>query len=230
MGLIKSIKSCFSSGKAGGQSSPKNKTIDDFHRLYYDSGERTWQTTAWLGTAVQKCPLDLWVYQEIIAGQGIDTVIETGTLFGGSALFLASVFDLLGKGRVITIDIEQRQGRPQHERITYLTGSSTDEWIVARVKEVAADAGKTMVILDSDHSMKHVAAELELYSPLVTAGCYLIVEDTNVNGHPVFEKHGPGPLEAVEGFLETNPGFVADREKEKFFLTFNPKGFLKKIK
>jgi cephalosporin hydroxylase len=64
---------------------------------------------------------------------------------------------------------------------------------------------------------------------MVTEGSYLIVEDTNVNGHPVFQLHGAGPMEAVEKFLQETKEFSADREREKFFITFNPKGYLKKV-
>ncbi len=228
MDIKKVIKSCFSPGKSGEERSGKEKIVEDFHRLYYATGERTWQSTRWLGTAVQKCPFDLWVYQEIIVEKRPGLIIETGTLFGGSALFLATVFDLVGEGEVVTVDIEERPGRPRHARITYLTGSSVDTRILKQVQKLAADKQRIMVILDSDHSRAHVAAELEAYAGLVSPGSYLIVEDTNLNGHPVFAKHGPGPHEAVEEFLARHPEFTADREKEKFFLTFNPKGFLKK--
>ena len=86
-----------------------------------------------------------------------------------------------------------------------------------------------MVILDSDHSQTHVRAELEAYAPLVTPGCYLIVEDTNVNGHPVAREHGAGPFEAVLEFLDSNAPFVPDHRREKHFLTFNPHGYLEAL-
>src|SRR5438445_14147 len=57
----------------------------------------------------------------------------------------------------------------------------------------------------------------------------LIIEDTNVNGHPVVPEFGPGPMEAVELFLRENDDFVIDRSKEKFLLSFNPKGFLRRL-
>jgi cephalosporin hydroxylase len=85
-----------------------------------------------------------------------------------------------------------------------------------------------MVILDSDHARDHVLEELRIYSSLVSPGSYLVVEDTNVNGHPVFREHGPGPMEAVELFLAETGEFEVDAAREKFFLTFNPRGFLRK--
>ena len=215
----------------GRKSTGKDKIVTNFHQLYYDSGHQkgTWQNTYWFGIQILKCPLDLWIYQEIIFSQRPDIIVECGTMLGGSALYLGSICDLVRCGRVITIDIQLRAGRPQHDRITYVTGSSTDDTVVEKVETMIGKEDKVMVILDSDHSEKHVARELEIYSQLVRPGCYLIVEDTNVNGHPVFPEHGPGPMEAVEKFLQARQDFVVDREMEKFYLTFSPKGYLKRV-
>lgn len=201
---------------------------DEFHRLYYDAGLAggTWMNTRWLGVSTQKCPLDLWIYQEILHEVGPDWIIESGTADGGSALFLASICDLLDHGRIITIDTEDR-ARPSHPRIDYFTGSLTDPALVARTRERVG--GVVMVILDSDHSLRHVRAELKALAPLVTPGSYLIVEDTNLNGNPVFEDFGPGPMEAVTEFVGEHPEFVADRSREKFLLTFNPRGYLRRV-
>lgn len=200
---------------------------EQFHELYYES--RVWLNTFWLGVETQKCPLDLWIYQEILHSRRPSLIVECGTARGGSALFLASICDQLDHGRVLTIDIEERAGRPAHPRIEYLTGSSTSAEIVERVKAESAREDETMVILDSDHSRDHVLAELRIYSEMVSAGNYLIVEDTNVNGYPVEQHFGAGPMEAVELFLRENENFVVDLEREKFFLTFNPKGYLRRI-
>jgi cephalosporin hydroxylase len=89
---------------------------------------------------------------------------------------------------------------------------------------------KVIVILDSDHHKEHVLNELRIYSRFVTPGSYLVVEDTNINGHPVLSSFGPGPMEAIHEFLKDNKNFVVDEGREKFFLTFNPKGFLAKVK
>lgn len=200
-----------------------------FHRLYHANGERTYNNTHWLGVPVQKCPLDLWVFQEILFETKPDVVVETGTYKGGSAYFFASMFDLLGQGRVITIDIEDHANKPRHPRIEYLLGSSTSPAILEQVRARLRPGDKVMVALDSDHSMAHVLEELRLYSGLVTAGNYLIVEDTHFNGHPVLPRHGPGPMEAVREFLLHTRDFQVDRDREKFGLTFNPGGYLRKI-
>jgi len=174
-----------------------------------------------------KCPLDLWIYQEILFENKPDFIVETGTYQGGSAMFLATMLELLGKGKVITIDISQSETRPRHPRIIYLTGSSTDRDLFDRVRGVVEGAS-VMVILDSDHSKQHVLDELNLYSQIVTPSQYLIVEDTNINGNPVYDDFGPGPFEAVEEFLRDNRSFVVDENRERFMLTMNPGGYLRK--
>lgn len=210
----------------------ERSVVREFHRLYFDARafNMTWRNTYFLGHAVLKCPLDLWLYQEMLHAVRPAVVVETGTAFGGSALYLASVCELLGSGRVVTVDVVERPGAPAHPRITYVTGSSVDPDVVARVRNEVADASPVMVLLDSDHRRDHVLAELEAYAPLVSPGSYLVVEDTNLNGHPVEPDHGPGPMEAAEAFLVRHPEFAHDASLDKFLLTFNPRGFLKRLR
>jgi len=205
--------------------------IREFHKLYYYSSVagRTWSDTWWMGVRVLKCPLDLWLYQELIFSRKPELIVETGTYQGGTAHFLASMCELVGTGEVLTIDIEEHTGRPAHPRITYLHGSSTDDSILARVRERAKGKQSVLVILDSDHRRDHVRREMEYYGPLVTEGNYLIVEDTNINGNPVLPESGPGPMEAIQDFLQTHSEFSIDRSMEKLLMTFNPGGYLKKI-
>ncbi len=199
-----------------------------FHRLFYDRQHSTWGNTRWRGVPIEKCPMDLVTYQEILWETKPDVLVEAGTLMGGSALFFASIMDMLGRGRVITIDIVDR-GRPEHPRITYLQGASTDRRIVAAVKALVRPTDRVMVVLDSDHSAANVLEELRTYAPLVAVGQYLVVEDTNVNGHPVLPHFGPGPHEAITTFFEENRDFRRDATRERLLLTFNPGGYLKKI-
>jgi len=206
--------------------------INQFTRLYYQTPTpvRTWHDTRWLGIPVMKTPFDLWNYQEILATLRPGVLIETGTAKGGSALFFASLFDLLGMGRVVTIDIEPDSERPHHDRITYLLGSSTAPETVEGVEKEIRNCGNVMVVLDSGHSMQNVLNELQIYSRYVSLGSYLIVEDTCVNGHPVSPRYGPGPMEAVKAFLRMNDSFVSDGRDRKFLMTFNPGGYLRRVK
>lgn len=202
--------------------------IAAFHIVYHH--RETFNDTYWLGTQVQKTPLDLWVYQELIHELRPDLIIETGTYKGGSALFMASICDLENNGQVATVDIQEYPGLPRHSRIRYLRGSSTSPGIIEQFKALAAGQRTVLVALDSDHAKQHVLNELRLYSGLVTKGSYLIVEDTHVNGHPIRPHFGPGPREAVEEFLKENRNFVADRGREKYLLTFNAGGYLRRVR
>jgi cephalosporin hydroxylase len=209
----------------------ERRLVEQFHDLYY----RRWRgggdtiNLSWFGYLLWKCPFDLWVYQELLVRTKPDFVVETGTFAGGSALYLASIFDLLGHGQVLSIDLNPRENRPEHPRIEYITGSSTDPAIVEQVKVRVKDA-RAMVILDSDHHAAHVYQELLAYQALVQPGDYLVVEDTNVNGHPAFADYGPGPMEAVERFLTETEDFQIDHCCNRFLMTLNPQGYLKRVK
>ena len=203
--------------------------VNSFTKLYYHSRPRIWNNTFWFGVPIGKCPPDLWTYQEIMFETRPDVIIECGTGTGGSALYLAQHCDLMGNGRIITIDIAEQPNRPDHERITYITGSSIAPQTLQRIKELISSTDKVLVILDSDHSKNHVLQELNSYSELVALGSYIIVEDTIIGGHPVKPHRKPGPMEAVKEFIKTNENFIIDKSREKFYLTFNRNGYLKKV-
>lgn len=209
------------------------RIVEAFHELYY----RLWDFSKgagtidlhWMGFHTLKCPMDMWAYQEILFETRPDLIIECGTRFGGSTAYLAALCDMLDRGRVVSIDVERRVDRPSHPRIRYIHGSSVDPAIVAAVRAEIGPDERVMVILDSDHARDHVRAELEAYHALVSRGCYLIVEDTNVNGHPVYPEHGPGPMEAAQDFLAGHSEFRVDESRERFLLTLNPSGYLLRV-
>lgn len=197
-----------------------------FHMCYYNT--RIWENTFWHGHQILKCPMDMWIYQEMLWKIKPDYIIETGTFKGGSALYYAHLFDLQGKGEVITIDINERPNQPVHPRIHYISGSSADPEIYTRVKDMIGEDKTVIVILDSDHSRNHVFKEMNLWHSMVSPDSYMIVEDSNVNGYPVRPDFGPGPMEAINDFLQANDSFVIDAAMEKFLMTQNPRGYLKK--
>ena len=178
-----------------------------------------------LGVRTLQNPLDAWIIQEIISEVQPDFVIETGTWHGGSAVLWALFLENVNPaGRVITIDIkDHREPRAARlamarRRVDFLLGSSTAPEIVAEV-ERRVRGKKVLVILDSLHSKEHVAAELQAYAPMVPVGSYLIVQDTLA-----------GPIDAIDEFLAADDRFVADRERERFFVTNTVRGYLRRVR
>jgi cephalosporin hydroxylase len=212
-------------------SAEDQKTVDDFHKLYFRLNEKKpGLQLSWLGHQTGKVPSDIWVYQEMMAEMKPDLIIECGTHWGGSALYLANMCQLIGTGRVMTIDLYPKPNRPHHTLIEYITGSSVDPATIELVKSKAKDYKNILVILDSDHKQEHVYKEIKAYHSLVPVGGYLIVEDSFLGGHPSHKEHGPGPTEAIDQFLKENDSFVIDRSKERLLFTLNYRGFLKRIK
>lgn len=202
----------------------KQDVIDHFHRLYYSVAYEEglgWQRTQWLGFPLYKMPSDCFNLVDVIWQVKPQLIIETGTAAGGSALFMASYLDAIGSGKILSIDLAGvNRSYPAHPRIAYLGGkSSVDKAVLAEVRNYVESYGSpVMVVLDSDHSREHVLKELEAYHGFVSAGSYLIVEDVNVNNHPVLSEHGPGPYEACEEFFPKHPEFKQDLRTPSYHL------------
>jgi len=200
---------------------------------------------SWMGRPIIQFPQDILAMQEIIWRTKPDLIVETGIAHGGSIVFYASMLELLGGHRsVIGVDIDIRahnreaiEAHPMARRITMVEGSSIDEDTVRRVRDLAKGYERVMVVLDSNHTHDHVRRELELYSPLVKRGSYLVVFDTGVELAPaeLFPDRpwGPGdnPMTAVREFLGRNDRFVVDDEMDnKLLISVAPGGYLRCIR
>lgn len=210
----------------------REQIIERFIQIYHTSNVHS--NTRWMGIRTQQNACDLWSIQEIICEVKPDFVIETGTYKGGGTLFLATVLKSVNPlGKIITVDIKsQIEAVSQldlfRESVEFINGDSVSEEVIHRIADRVKNS-RSMVFLDSDHHQQHVLKELRLYSRFVSPGSDLIVHDTSHNGNPLKTNYGKGPMEAVAEFLEENENFVSDRSREKFLLTFMPKGFLKRI-
>lgn len=196
------------------------------------------QSPRWLGAVAMQSPDDAWTIQEILVETKPDIIIEAGTYRGGMALFMASVLSLINPaGKVITLDVspegaidrQAREHRLWSQYVEFIQGDDTAPAIIARLKERTANK-KTLVLLDTLHTLAHTRKELPLYADLVSVGSYLIMHDTNYSGHPLGPPDGMGPYEAVQEFLKHDHRFVADRSRERFIITLMPSGFLKRVK
>jgi cephalosporin hydroxylase len=194
----------------------------------------------WLGRPIWKNPMDCWVYQEILYDTQPELVIELGIAHGGNLLFMADIFRCMNRGRTQIVGIDMDISRARDLKLPGLhliEGTCQDESVFERVSDFARGK-RTMIIADCDHSRDHVLDELTRYSPLVSVGCYYIVEDgiCDVMGwHPltgqlVNDQPAPGPQAASLEFLRNNPQFTDDAEvREKYLITYNFNGFLKRV-
>lgn len=207
--------------------------VKRFNQIYYDSN--VWKRTRFLGIPAQQNPCDLWIIQEIITELKPDFIVETGTYKGGSTLFFAAILEKINdRGKVISIDVNpQIDAASQFDtfknRVEIIKGNSVSSKVIQMIAQRVKN-DSVLVTLDSLHTKEHVLREMNLYSKFVSLGSYMIVQDTNINGHPVYPKFGPGPMEAVEEFLGHNKDFEIDHSKEKFLLTSYPSGYLKRIR
>jgi cephalosporin hydroxylase len=185
-----------------------------------------------MGVRALKNPFDAWIYQEIIYEVKPDVIVEIGSAEGGSTLYFANLLDILRKGRVISVDIDRTKYKIKHKRIITVTGNSSSPGIISKVTKFCK--GKSVLIIhDADHSKNQVLNDLNNYSPLVSIDSYFIVEDSIVDLFKPgvdFGDYREGPLAAVEEFLDKNNNFVADAKRERYILTYNPMGFLKRIR
>lgn len=184
--------------------------------------------TTYFGVRAVKNPLDAWVYQEIICECRPDVIIEIGNASGGGTLFLAHICSLLGHGRVIGVDANHRQIAPvvaAHPLVTLVDGDACG--VFADVAKLIGDNEDVLIIEDSAHTYDNTLNVLRRYSPLVKPGGYFIVED-GICHHGLATGPNPGPYEAVAAFLGENRDFISDRSRERFVITWNPRGFLKR--
>lgn len=197
----------------------------------------------WLGRPIIQFGSDMIMLQQLLWEVRPDVLIETGIAHGGSLIYTASLFELMGNdGRVIGIDVEIRphnkiaiEQHTLYNRIEMIEGSSIDQKTIEALENILDKDKKIVVMLDSNHSKSHVLAELELYSKYVAVGSYIIVQDGAQEwvadiprGKP--EWKDDNPLQAIKEFLKINSDFVIDERFTRLGITCSPNGYLKRIK
>jgi cephalosporin hydroxylase len=203
------------------------------HRLMYEP--------TWLGVPIIQLAEDVVVMQELIWKLKPDVIVETGIAHGGSAVFYASMLELIGRGKVVAVDVEIRKhnelaikSHPLSHRIHLIQGSSVEKTVISQVLGHIKPTDKVLVTLDSNHSKAHVARELELYSDIVTPGSYLVAMDGAQAWVSDIPKGKPewkddNPLAAIEEFIAKDARFVIDDYFTRLKVTASPKGFLRRL-
>lgn len=199
---------------------------------------------SWMGVPIIQMPADVMATQEVIWATKPDVIIETGVARGGSVLFMASLLEIIGNGKVIGVDIDIRPhnkesiaSHPMSKRVVLIEGGSVASETLERVRAEIPAGARVMVVLDSDHSRSHVLAECRAYGPMVTAGCYLVVADTLV-GHVTAENapkkrsklwfKGDEPLSALNDYLSETDRFEVDEVLNgKLVLSSSPGGYVR---
>ncbi len=209
------------------------KTVSE-NRLNYE--------IEWLGMPVIQMPEDLVLMQELIFKVQPDFIIETGIAHGGGLVFYASMMELLGKGKVIGVDIEIRehnrkaiQAHPLFNRISLIEGSSTSSETVGKLRDLIPKDAEVIVCLDSDHTKAHVLYELELYQQFIRTGGYFVVFDTVISrlaapGNTEEKYIGNSPMEAISEFLKSHKNFEIDKNYNRLYASSMPDGYLKRVK
>ena len=190
--------------------------------------QRIMNDTKYFGIQTWKSPIDFCIYQELIHELKPDAIVEIGINTGGSTLALAHICDLLGKGRVIGLDLNHDAVADevrQHPRIKLVKGDACK--VFGKVQKLIKRWDQVLVIEDSSHTFDNTVAILETYAPLIKPGGYFIVED-GICHHGLDGGPSPGPYEAAEAFISQHPNFEIDRSREAFVITWNPKGYLRR--
>jgi len=194
----------------------------------------------WMGRPVIQLPEDLVTIQELIVKVEPQVIIETGVAHGGSSVFYASLLEVLGRGRVISIDTEIRahnrkaiEAHPLKKRITLIEGNSVAPETLQEVHKLLSPDEKVMVILDSNHSKKHVREELQLYGPLVSSGSYIVATDgimEDLDDVPGGKANWTqdNPKAAAQEFLAAHPEFELDPEPTRLGVTYWPDAYLRR--
>jgi cephalosporin hydroxylase len=224
-------------GLGAGRQLSHEEIVEQFYKVYY-SPERL--KTTFLGVASLQYPTDNWAMQELITELKPDFIVETGTNAGGTALFYATILEKLNdNSKVITVDVGEHDPAvlkfpTWKERVEFIRGSSVSDEVFEKIR-ARVQGRKVLVTLDSLHTKDHVLREMKLYSHLVSLNSYMVVQDTQLMGHPIplaiYTHEGKeGPWQAVQAFMTTDGNFAIDRSRERFLLTANPSGFLKRVK
>jgi len=183
------------------------------------------------GIRTMRSPMDSWVYQQIIWETRPDVLIEIGNKWGGSALMFSHIFNNMELDtRIIGVDLRHEILNEKTRAIpnsVWIEGDAIEMY--SHVAALIKPGEKVMIMEDSAHTYDVTLAILNEYHGLVTPGQYFVIEDGIMN-HGL-KKRDPAfnAYKACEDFAKNHPEFEIDRARELFVITYNPKGYLRRV-
>jgi cephalosporin hydroxylase len=207
----------------------KDPAIDTTVSIDLKGIQKGHHNTIYRGVNCVKSPFDYVIYQMIIEEVKPDLIIEIGSFEGGSALYLADLLELHGKGEVHTIDVEDRIDKRvrENKRIEFFFEG------FEKYNLGLAEGKKVIVIEDGSHQYKDTLSAMNKFATVVSLNSYLIVEDGIVDALGLSREHKGGPVRAIKEFLPENNNFEIAYNWCDFFgknATFNVIGYLKRVR
>ena len=183
------------------------------------------------GTPCLKCPLDMAIYLKLLWDLKPRTIIEVGSKYGGSAVFMADTAQTFGlNAHVYSIDLETPD--IVDERITFLQGD------VNHLDKTFAPHGLSdcphpwFITEDSAHTYAGCMAALHVFAAEMHKGDMLAMEDGILDELGISERYEGGPNRAIAEFLAAHPdSFELDTELCDMFgtnATHSPNGYMHK--
>jgi len=176
----------------------------------------------WCGVPIIRHPDDIVLQQEIVWNLKPIRIIESGIARGGSLMLSSSLMEMYSnESKVLGLDIrifshalDALSDKIHQGKIEVFEGDSASKEAREKVESFISTSSKPLLlVLDSNHSHKHVLRELECFGPLIPSGSIVIVADTIISEMPenYYENRPWGklqnPLTAVEEFLSRNKDF-----------------------
>jgi cephalosporin hydroxylase len=181
------------------------------------------QRYTYRGVPLVKNCFDLAIYPLLLHQVRPATIIEIGTLYGGSALWLSDMTGAMGfDTHIYTIDV-MHMAVPRPPRVTFLHGDGQALGRTLTPEFLQRIPRPLLVIEDADHSLATSLAVLKFFHPVLRSGEYIVIEDSMTS---------TGALDALRAFLaEHGAEYDVDANYCDYFaenLTWCVNGFLRK--
>lgn len=185
------------------------------------------------GIAMQKHPVEIALYLQLLWEIKPRTIIEIGSFSGGSAVWFADVLNTFAiDARVISVDIKPPSPSYRPVNVRFFRGDANDLKSTLTTDLLAKLPRPWLVIEDASHHYSATLSVLRFFDPLLHSGEYIIVEDANVTEMGIDARFEGGPSRAIAEFLQSRASdYAIDTRYCDHYgrnVTGNPNGYLRR--